>query len=85
MASEESHGEPFQNWAEDMIRILIEDIQETKKDIRETKRLTKETRVLAQEAKRTADAAWELVILTREELKEMKKPWWKKLFGMNGK
>ena len=96
MASDDGNGpggEPhrFQDWAEDMIKYLAE-------DIRETKKLTKETRTLAVEAKRTADAAWqqveqfrELVVITRNEsqirLERLERPDgrplpWKKLFGI---
>ena len=39
------------------------------------------------ESKRKADAAWELVIMTREQIKAelayLKKPIWKKWFGSN--
>lgn len=52
---------------EDIIKILAE-------DIRETKQLTKEVSVLVVEARRSADAAvqkadaaWELVVITRNE------------------
>ena len=54
-------------------------------EIRETKRLTLETRRMAdaaqQEAKAAltkADAAWELVVITRNQID---KPIWRKLFG----
>lgn len=55
-------------------------------EIRETKRLTLETRRMAdaaqQEAKAAltkADAAWELVVITRNQID---KPIWRKLFGL---
>jgi hypothetical protein len=39
------------------------------------------------ESKRKADAAWELVVMTREQIKEelayLKKPIWKKWLGSN--
>ena len=70
-------GKDFQHWAEDMMRILLEDIEETKK-------LTKETRALTIEAKKHADSAWERASIARLELKELRKSWWKKLFGING-
>lgn len=70
-------------------------------EVREIRALTIETRkqndlirqelVLlkedVKESKRKADAAWELVIMTREQIKEemlnLKKPLWKKWFGLN--
>ncbi len=65
------------------------------KEIRETKRMTlaiqKETEQLkivadaaqknADAAMRKAEAAWELVIITREE---SRRPLWKKWFGVSG-
>jgi len=70
----------FQEWAEDMIKYLAD-------DIRETKKLTKETRALAVETKKQTD---ELRQQTRE-LRELvtvavlqsQRPWWKKLFGIS--
>ncbi len=81
----------FQHWAEDMMRILLEDIEESKKLTRETRALTIEARKQAEiaqkqaeAAQKQADSAWELATVARLELKEFRKPWWKKLFGMNG-
>ena len=46
---------------------------------------TKETKRIADAASKKADAAWELVVMTRNqitgELAYMKKPIWKKWFG----
>ena len=76
----------FREW-QDIVKILAE-------DIRETKALTKETRELVTEVRRSADAAvksaeaavhkadaaWELVVITRNEIKERaERPWYKKL------
>ena len=63
-------------------------------DVRDIRSLTlaiqDETKVLREEvkeSKRKADAAWELVIMTREQIKAelayLKKPIWKKWFGSN--
>ncbi len=68
-----------EQWMEDMLGYLAE-------DIRETKKLTAEVAKLAQEAKRSADAAteqakasWELVVITRNDIQ---RPWYKKLLGI---
>ncbi len=57
---------------------------------KETERIEKETEAIKEETKETrrkADAAWELVVMTREQMKEelayLKKPLWKKWFGLN--
>lgn len=76
----------------DILRILSEELRETKNLVKETRQIAVETRNMAiaaessaSEAKRQADAAWELVIITRnqvqQELAHLKLPWWKKLFG----
>ena len=75
-----------------IIEILSDLIRETQvetKAIREETAAIKEETVaiktLAFEAGRKADAAWELVILTRnqvtEQIADLRKPWWKKLVG----
>ena len=88
--------EEFKEW-QDIVKILAE-------DIRETKALTKETRNLVIEARRNADAAekqanaavkqagaavkqadaaWELVVITRNEIAQRSaRPWYKKLLGI---
>jgi hypothetical protein len=44
----------------------------------ETRRISE----LAETAHRKVDAAWELVIMTREEMKSRnERPFWKKIFG----
>jgi hypothetical protein len=72
-----------------LIELISEEIRETKKlilEVREDrKRLeelvlaaqetAKDAAITAKEAGRKADAAWELVVMTREE---MKKPFWKR-------
>jgi hypothetical protein len=57
---------------------------------REVDELKIQNRTLAEdvkESKRKSDAAWELVIMTREQIKEdlayLKKPLWKKWFGID--
>ena len=77
-------GKDFQHWAEDMMRILLEDIEETKKLTKETRALTIEAKKQAEAAQKHADSAWERASIARLELKELRKSWWKKLFGING-
>jgi hypothetical protein len=70
---------------EDLMVILSEEIRETRNltiavqketmKISEQNELTKE---LALAAAKKADAAWELVVMTRNELS---KPFWKRSFG----
>lgn len=66
-------SEDKEQWMEDMLGYLAE-------DIRETKKLTTQVAQLASEAKRQADASWELVVITRND---MRRPWYKKLLGVN--
>jgi hypothetical protein len=63
---------------------LFEAISE---EIRETKRLAnaawagvEELRKQTQILERKADAAWELVVLTRNQIN---RPWWKRMLGIN--
>lgn len=73
------------------IRALTVAVREETKEIREETKVLKEelkeTRRIADASSKKADAAWELVIITRnqvqEELAYLKKPIWKKWFGMN--
>ena len=67
-----------------IIELLSEEIRETRNltlaVVKETERLERHVEA----AERKADAAWEVVIMTREEIRareETKKPFWKKLFG----
>ncbi len=60
-----------------IIDLLSEEIRETKNLTLAVKEETVELRKLAQAAERKAEAAWELVIMIREE---MKKSFWKRLF-----
>lgn len=68
-----------------MLRILSEELRETKSLVIETRRMAVSAEKTAEEAKRQADAAWEFVIMTKnqfgEELHYMRLPWWKKLLG----
>ncbi len=75
----------FNDW-QDIVKILAEDIRETKKLTKEIAELSAETREMVLEARRSADAAvqradaaWELVIITRNQITH---PWYKKLLGM---
>ena len=76
----------FREW-QDIVKILAEDIRETKKLTKEIAGLSAETREMVIEARRSADAAvqradaaWELVMITRNQVN---RPWYKKLLGRN--
>ena len=68
------------------IRIFSEGLRKTKKMVVETRRMADAASQQADAAGQKADAAWELVVITRHQVKEelayMKLPWWKKIFGM---
>lgn len=68
-----------------IIEILSDLIRETQAETKAIKEETAAIKTLAYEAGRKADAAWELVVLTREQVTEqiadLRKPWWKKLVG----
>jgi hypothetical protein len=63
----------------DMIRLLSEEICETKNLTKVIGDEVTEVRQLAIEAKRQADAAWKLVVLTRNDIY---RPLWKRWLGM---
>jgi predicted nucleic acid-binding Zn-ribbon protein len=76
----------------ELLKILSEEIRETRnltietrKQVEETKRLADKAEKQADAAMKKADAAWELVVMTRNQIKEelayMRLPWWKKLVG----
>ena len=69
----------------ELLKILSDGLRETKMLVIETRRMADETRSMAIDARRKADAAWELVVITRNQVKEelhyLKLPWWKKLSG----
>jgi hypothetical protein len=63
---------------EDLLLILSEEIRQTRNltiEVREENRLTKQ---IAEAASKKADAAWELVVMTRNQ---WNKPFWKRWFG----
>lgn len=82
-----------------LLKILSEELRETKNLVLETRRMADELQLVTLEtrkvainperkadaAERKADAACEFVIMTRnkieEELRDLRMPWWKKLFG----
>lgn len=74
-----------------IIELLSEEIRETrnltlavKEETLQIKRHVEIAERKAIASERKAEAAWELVIMTREEMKareETKKAFWKKLFG----
>ena len=77
-----------------IIELLSEEIRETRNLTLETRKLAEAAMIKANAAweevktskeevknsKRQADAAWELVVMTRNE---MSRPIWKKWFGLN--
>ncbi|MEQ8302670.1 MAG: hypothetical protein RIB47_04705 [Cyclobacteriaceae bacterium] len=69
----------------DLLKILSEELRGTKTLVTETRKIALAAEQTALESKRQADAAWELVMITRnqvqEEIAHLKMPWWKKLFG----
>lgn len=60
-----------------LIDLLSEEIRETKNLTLAVREEVKRLERLAVAAEHKAEAAWELVIMTREE---MKRPFWKRLF-----
>lgn len=81
----------FREW-QDIMKILAEDIRETKKLTKEIIELTTETREMVIEARRSADAAvqradaaWELVVIiaTATARNQINRPWYRKLLGLD--
>ncbi len=70
---------------EDIIKILAEDIRETKQPTKEISELVVEARRSADAAVKKADAAWELVVITAAAAarNEINRPWYKKLLGLS--
>ena len=70
---------------EDIIKILAEDIRETKQLTKEISELVVEARRSADAAVQKADAAWELVVITTTAAarNEIDRPWYKKLLGLS--
>ena len=64
------------------LRAMTIAIREETKEIREEIKLLRED---VKESKRKSDAAWELVVMTREQIREemayLREPIWKKWFG----
>jgi hypothetical protein len=58
-------------------KLLSEEIRETKKMTLAIQQETQELRKIAEASQKKADAAWELVIMTREQIN---RPFWKRLF-----
>lgn len=61
-----------------LIERLDRHIEETHQQTGEIRLQTSEIRKLAEAANRKADAAWELVVMTKNEFN---RPWWRRLFG----
>ena len=70
---------------EDIMKILAEDIRETKQLTKEISELVVEARRSADAAVQKADAAWELVVITATAAarNEIDRPWYKKLLGLS--
>jgi hypothetical protein len=77
---------------DDILKILSEELRETKKLVIQATRTADAAEKTAMAAEATAreamgkaDAAWEMVMITRNQVKEeldyLKKPLWKKWFG----
>ena len=72
-----------------IIELLSDEIRETRNltiAVREqTEKQVKELHALAEAAMKKAEASWELVVITRNQVQEeiayLKKPIWKKWFG----
>jgi hypothetical protein len=66
------------------IRALTIAVRDETKEIREEVKLLREE---VKESKRQSDAVWELVVITRNQIREemayLKKPIWKKWLGTN--
>lgn len=62
-----------------IIELISEEIRETKNLTKAVQEETLEIRKQADAAQRKADAAWELVTITRNEIA---KPFWKRWFGI---
>ncbi|MBV6639775.1 MAG: hypothetical protein KI791_03610 [Cyclobacteriaceae bacterium] len=60
------------------IELISEEIRETRNLTLAVEKETAELRKIADAAQRKADAAWELVIMTREEIKQ---PFWRRLLS----
>lgn len=63
-----------------IIELLSEEIRETKSLTKAVRDEVVEVRKLAENSKRQADAAWELIEITRNEIN---RPFWKKWLGLN--
>lgn len=61
-----------------LIELISEEIRETRNLTLAVEKETAELRKIADAAQRKADAAWELVIMTREEIK---RPFWRRLLS----
>ncbi len=80
----------FDDW-QDIVKILAEDIRETKKLTKKIAELSAETREMVLEARRSADAAvqkadaaWDLVIITAAAAarNQITRLWYRKLLGL---
>jgi hypothetical protein len=70
---------------DDIPKILSEELRETRRLANAAEKTAMATEATAREAMGKADAAWEMVMITRNQVKEeldyLKKPLWKKWFG----
>lgn len=63
---------------EDLLVILSDEIRQTRNLTIEVREENKLTKMIAEAASKNADAAWELVVMTRNQ---WSKPFWKRWFG----
>jgi hypothetical protein len=70
---------------DDIPKILSEELRETRRLANAAEKTAVAAEATAREAMGKADAAWEMVMITRNQVKEeldyLKKPLWKKWFG----
>jgi hypothetical protein len=65
-----------------IIELLSDEIRDTRNMTLAVDKETRRISEIAETARRKADAAWEIVIMTREEMKSRnERPFWKKIFG----
>lgn len=63
----------------EILKLLSKELRETKILVLETCRIADAAEKNAEASMKRADAAWELVVITRNQIN---RPWWKKFFGL---
>ena len=67
-------------WRDEMLQYLAEDIRETKQLVKAAEKTAAAAEETAKAAMRRADAAWELVVITKNQIN---RPWYRKLLGLS--